>query len=354
MPYNDETEQAGRFWGDEDRAAFYCEGGLTWEQSHTVNARINAKISGDPSRDWINHLLSTQLNDKWPVESALSLCCGEGTHELELARRGIFDHCLALDVSEKVLQRARARASEAGVGNIEFRCEDVNALVLEPERYDVVFSRSALHHVTALERILDAIAVGLKDHGILVINEYVGASQFQYSDRQIEVCNAALRLLPEAYRRSVSWRRMERIGPQRQRNIGQWLRLLWLKLWNFTLLEALIRRIRNRSLRRSSGDYIKREIPRVEASEMSIDDPSEAIRSEEILPLVRERFDILDYRPYGGTLLHPVLDDITGNFSPDDPISMDLLRMLFRIEDTLMTCGDIGSDFVYLVGRPKG
>ncbi|MGD9497441.1 MAG: class I SAM-dependent methyltransferase [Armatimonadota bacterium] len=347
------ARQAAAHWGDDRRAAFYAEGGLMWGQLAAVQARINAKISGDPSRDWIAHLMSTQLPGMWPVERALSLCCYEGQVERALARAGVFRHCLGLDISEGALRRARQYAAAEGHACIEYAQQDINALTLEPGQYDVVFSRGALHHIAALEHVLDQIAIGLKPHGILVINEYVGPSRFQSPDRRIEVCNAALTLLPERYRRSVSWQRIQRVGPGAHRALGAWLKLAWLKLRNGTLFEALSRRLYHRRLRARSEVYVKREVPRIQASEMAVDDPTEAIRSAEIVPLVRERFEILDQRPYGGTILLPVLDDIAGNFGPDDPTATKLLEMLFEIEDTLMAAGEIDSDFVYLVARPK-
>ncbi len=351
---NEDAHQAAAHWGDDQRAALLAEGGLAWSQLPAVQARINEKISGSPDRDWIDHLMATQLSDRWPVQRSVSICCYEGRAERALAQRGAVRHCLGLDISEGALRRARQLAEEADIDGLEFACQDINSLSLEPATYDVIFSHHALHHIVELEHVLDEMARALKPHGLLVIDEYVGPSRFQYPDRQIELCNAALRLLPERYRRSVSWQRVGRVGLGASRTRLQWLRLAWLKVRNRTLLEALTRRLRHRHLQQTSQVCVKNEVPRIQASEMAIDDPSEAVRSGDMLPLIRERFEVLDERPYGGTLLHPVLNDIAGNFIADDPQSMELLQMLFTIEDALLASGEIVSDFAYLVAKPKG
>jgi hypothetical protein len=66
-----------------------------------------------------------------------------------------------------------------------------------------------------------------------------------------------------------------------------------------------------------------------------------------------ECFDFLEVLPYGGSILMPLLDDIASNFETDDPASSGLLEMLLRIEDALLDAGELTSDFVYFVARPK-
>ena len=45
-------------------------------------------------------------------------------------------------------------------------------------------------------------------------------------------------------------------------------------------------------------------------------DPSEAVRSAEIVPLLSQYFDILEVRELGGALPHLGLADIAQNFNP--------------------------------------
>lgn len=67
---------------------------------------------------------------------ALDVGCGPGRHSVPLAKRGF--RVTALDLSTFHLDKARARAAEAGVA-IEFLESDMRAFVL-PERFDLAVS----------------------------------------------------------------------------------------------------------------------------------------------------------------------------------------------------------------------
>jgi hypothetical protein len=63
-------------------------------------------------------------------------------------------------------------------------------------------------------------------------------------------------------------------------------------------------------------------------------------------------FDIVEYKPLGGSLLQFLLDGIASNFR-DSEKGETLLDLLFTIEDSLMSAGELGSDFAYIVAQPK-
>ncbi len=69
-------------------------------------------------------------------ERILDLCCGQGRHSLELARRGCRN-VEGLDRSHYLIQRAKERAKEQGLG-IKFREGDARKLPFEADDFDVV------------------------------------------------------------------------------------------------------------------------------------------------------------------------------------------------------------------------
>ena len=137
-----------------------------------------------------------------------------------------------------------------------------------------------------------------------MFNEFVGPNQFQWTDAQLEHANRLLNRLPAAYRRSIK---------------GEGER------------DAILR-------------------PTIET--MNEVDPTEAICSEDILPEVLRRFEIIHQTDFGGTLLQLVLEDIAGNFT-DTEESRAQLRMLMDEEQRLIREGVIGSDFTVVVARHK-
>lgn len=66
----------------------------------------------------------------------LDLCCGQGRHAIELARRG-FNHVTGLDQSEYLVDVARKMADENGVDMV-FEQGDARDLPYDDDRFDVV------------------------------------------------------------------------------------------------------------------------------------------------------------------------------------------------------------------------
>lgn len=75
-------------------------------------------------------------------ERALDIGCGCGQTTLELAELvGASGRVLAVDISEQMLERARARVAESGRANIELVLADAATHCFEPAAFDLLFSR---------------------------------------------------------------------------------------------------------------------------------------------------------------------------------------------------------------------
>ncbi len=61
----------------------------------------------------------------------------------------------------------------------------------------------SLHHVVRLEALYETVARALKPGGLFVIDEYVGPTRFQWSERQMQLTNALQELLPREHRRTT-------------------------------------------------------------------------------------------------------------------------------------------------------
>ncbi|ADN01559.1 methyltransferase domain-containing protein [Spirochaeta thermophila] len=80
--------------------------------------------------------LFTSVLDLREDEAVLDLCCGQGRHSLELARRG-FTKVEGLDRSHYLIQRAKAQAAKEGIP-VRFREGDARKLPHPPDQFDVV------------------------------------------------------------------------------------------------------------------------------------------------------------------------------------------------------------------------
>jgi hypothetical protein len=82
-------------------------------------------------------------------------------------------------------------------------------------------------------------------------------------------------------------------------------------------------------------------------------DPSEAARSSDIIPVLKDAFDRTRVYEYGGSLLHLVLEHIAANFDEDDDRDRSLIRLLDVVETTLISSGYLNNDFAMLAGEKK-
>lgn len=171
----------------------------------------------------------------------LSLGCGTGALERDLISRGICEAIDALDIS--FVSVAEARRSASGLP-IRYIVADFDRAALPNHRYDIVLFHQSLHHVTHLEALLDSILRCLKPGGLLYADEYIGPSRDEWTEQVIEPHRNIYNLLPAEMR-------------------------LWERL----------------------------PLP------IEVDDPSEAVRSSQILDALKVGFIMLHFRPYGGNLL---------------------------------------------------
>ena len=233
----------------------------------------------------------------------LDLGCGAGSMEIGLAKAGMFDTMLALDASPGSIEVAREGAAREGLTNLTFDVADANTVELEPESYDVVHITMALHHVREIEHVINQINRALKPGGVFVANDYVGPSQFQFSDERMGLVNQLLASLPERLR------------------------------WD-PVVQA-----------------VKESHPRFSRAYWNEYDPTEAVRSEEIPQVLAWNFPRMRRHDYGGNLLNLVLENIVQNFDTESQDDLAHLDRLFAAEDEVLAREP--SDFAMFV-CPRG
>ena len=262
-----------------------------WMANTAVLMYLNERATGDPARDW----LSSWAHRYFVGENlrVLVLGCGEGWLERALAQWPFVARIDAVDFAADAVERARETAR--GLAKIEYGVVDLNRDALPPDTYDVVVAHSVLHHVENLEHAYAQIERTMRANATLIINEYVGPKRFQYSDDVSRIINALLQCI--------------RPGEVRAR-------------------------------------------PTVE--EMIANDPTEAVRSDELLAFTARQFDVLDRKDLGGTILQHLLYDIVQHYRFDVPRERGLIEMLCTIEGMLVDRGRVPSDFALLAARKKG
>ncbi|MEM7357377.1 MAG: class I SAM-dependent methyltransferase, partial [Acidobacteriota bacterium] len=154
-----------------------------WTEPPIVRAHVNELISG------VAWLSPTQaLKAGWaynPLPRGLSIGCGTGALERDIWRQRICLRVEGTDISRTSLATARRLAAEEGMRGITYRRESFNDLKLRPSHYDIVFFHGSLHHVTDPDACLAEVENGLKPHGLLYIDEYVGPSRGEWGEEHL-------------------------------------------------------------------------------------------------------------------------------------------------------------------------
>jgi SAM-dependent methyltransferase len=276
---------------------------MVWTASPVIRRYLHRLVSGSPDCDWPTWVRAKHLPTR--VDRLLVLGCGSGWLERALARKEGIGAITACDFARDRVQAAEETARQEGFRRIRYLVCNLEAEPLPEGPFDAIFANDVLHHITDLEGLYGRIHAALAPEGKLLFNEYVGPNRFQYDDARMDLINRYFRLIPDHLRYNPFW--------------GG---LFWSRF-------------------------------RTDPAKLADDDPTEAVRSEDVLPLARRFFVVEKEYSYGGGLLNPLLYEIVGNFDEKNPLDSRLLQVLCGAEGRLTRSGLIEPDFSIFVGRRR-
>jgi ubiquinone/menaquinone biosynthesis C-methylase UbiE len=101
--------------------------------------------------------------------------CGTGSLTFELAR--FADKVIGVDLSQEMLRRARAGATERTLENVEFRQGDVLKLPLDAHSVDAAFCVMVLHFLPDPERVVSGLCRIVRPGGSVILVDLVEHKQ---------------------------------------------------------------------------------------------------------------------------------------------------------------------------------
>jgi len=265
-----------------------------WNDLEIVVKYKNKLATGNENVSWIGDIL-TRFKEYLPFDDVLIVGCGNGWLERQLYDLGIGKHFDAFDMSEKYINEAKELKQSRA---IDYFLDDINSMSkIEDEKYDAVFNFAVLHHVTEVDNALKKLARCLKTNGLMFNEEYVGPARNQYSDQHLKYMLEVMSDLPEKFRTKVKFLRPP--------------------LENF----------------------------RVE--------PSEAIHSDLILPLIPKYFDIVYQRNLNGGIAYQILHNNIQEYEDSNSESEKWLEYLLKEDVKLTDQNKVPVLFWYGVCKPK-
>lgn len=271
----------------------------TWHAHPKVASYISNRLYGS-NQHWLAFIFNDYLLTK--PKRLLSIGCGDGEHELAIARNGFAEYIEAFDASDVGIAKAQEMANRENL-NVRFRVDDFDEFIAHEvsETFDAVMFIGSLHHVENLEAMLDKVRNVLTPDGVLIYNEYVGPCYIILPEERVALINRVLRSITPEYKISDD------------------------AYWRNPTMEEVI-----------------------------ATDPSEAVRSALIPQLLRVFFDVKWERGFGGGLLHPLFQRLNENaLSTKDVGVENMVDILICMERILEDCNAIPSDFVLGVAQHK-
>jgi SAM-dependent methyltransferase len=261
-----------------------------WNDIERVVRTLNERATGDAGTSWFEHL----RDNYGPFRHALVLNCGNGWVERELVARGVVKSALGVDVSDELLDQARAEAAKAALP-LRYERLDTNAADFPAEDFDLVVNHAAMHHVAYVDRVTRRICELLAPDGVFVSWDFVGPHRNQYTALQ------------------------------------------WERAWDTNL--ALPEELRQ--------DMRYPHLPTMLAG-----DPSEAVHSELIVPTIERYFRIEHHARVGGGVGYLLLTHNQAIHSRTADEIDEAVRIVMDADAALTAAHPESTLFAYIVARP--
>jgi len=170
---------------------------------HQVEKRFEAMIEAKTGVRTLYHYVARHVRGRDRV-TVLGLGSGACGPELDgiaplLRQQSCSMDLTCVDINPTIMEQARAEAARR---DVQFTgvVGDVNAIAIDPERYDVIIAYASLHHFVALNRIVREINRGLRPDGIFVTVDIPTRNGYRMWDETYEIVAALWKVLPPKYK----------------------------------------------------------------------------------------------------------------------------------------------------------
>lgn len=282
------SQRAASFW-DANREK--VKDPSFWMAHPLCREAINRRVTGS-SHEWPLNWFRRLYGQK-PFSRGVSWGCGLGAFERWAIKLGLVREIDAFDVSPASLEDARHVVEEEGLSGINYRLGSFDRPELADRTYDIVFFHASLHHVSNLEGLFEALSRALMPGGAIYLDDYIGRSRHLWRKRHLRLAQEILDTLP------AEAKLHERVDFPVER-----------------------------------------------------DDPSEAVRSGEIVSFLREYFDLVEFRPYGGQIVALVLPFVSPDWVKSEE-GQRQLRKILEIEERQLQEDPSSSGYVVAYGTLK-
>lgn len=218
-------------------------GGKYWNNYSECLSEIHTRFFGKDI-DWKQYLIEQGFTN---FEHALILNCGNGWVERELYDYGIIQSATCVEYSTVLVDECNQKKDNR---KLQYICHDINTIDFDKNTFDVVINYSACHHIRYIEKVMSNIHKWLKPSGYFIQNDYLGPQRNQYTKHQ--------------------WNQMNLVNDKLDINI-------------------------------------KKQLKYPNIIRMMLDDSTEAINSDKVIPLTYDIFNVVQHSKSGGVIAYELL-----------------------------------------------
>jgi SAM-dependent methyltransferase len=160
--------------------------------------------------------------------------------------------------------------------------------------YDLVYWNNALHHMFDAERAVSWSRERLQQGGLFFMDDFVGPTRFQWTNRNLSYASCVRRSLPRNYL----------INPHDPTTV------------------------------------LRVEMKRPDPIRLAAADPTEAADSASILPAIQKHFPDARVILTGGAIYHLALADVLAHFDENNALDRALLTSLLLLDEALTALGE--------------
>ena len=261
---------------------------VNWWSSKYLAPRIQQLIGYSGGYTfYLNPILAAAANNT--RVTVASIGSGDGEVENALAKslheKNIRNvKIIGFELSNELVKKAKSRASSLGVSKIvSFKNVDINKSFAS-SKFDLIIANQVLHHIVNLEQLLDSCHASMKDDGLLMTRDMIGKNGHQCWPEAKIVVDKIWSEMPERYKYNC------------------------------------------RNGEKSA------EFPNIDFSKWGF----ERVRSQDILPLINERFGYSHYYAFGVIVERFINRAYGPNYSPKVEDDRDFVDRIQKINDDLI------------------
>jgi len=143
-------------------------------------------------------------------EHILDVACGTGAVSLACAERLDSGRVTGVDLSAGMLEKARAKATARGLGNLDFHCADLESMGFEAAAFDGACCGFGVFFLPDMAAAFRAIAHRVRPGGVIGMTSFTGAVMEPLSTAFIErIQRYGVEIPP------LSWKRLDEVEKHR-------------------------------------------------------------------------------------------------------------------------------------------